>query len=82
MAPAKFDSARFHKDQYDQNEPLHLARFQRIVEEFVPLLRANDLTYPDNQRLLDDFCTFIDDPEVWHLAQMLTPEFRLAKEDQ
>ena len=30
-----------------------------------------------NRQLVNEFCRFIDDKEVWHLAQMVIPEFRL-----
>ncbi len=46
------------------------------------LLRDDVLTLPNDQKLLDEFCNFVNDSEVWHLAQTVTPEFRLAKEDQ
>lgn len=82
MAQDKFDAARFDGGQYDRNEPLHFARFQRTVEEFMVLLRNNDLTYPKDRGLLDVFCKFVDNAEVWHLAQTVAPEFRSAKEDQ
>lgn len=82
MAQDKFDAAQFDGGQYDRNEPLDLARFQRTVERFMVLLRSNDLTCPNDQGLLDEFCKFVDNSEVWHLAQTVTPEFRLAKEEQ
>ncbi len=58
MAQEKFDAARFGS-QYDRNEPLDLARFQRTVEEFMVLLRSNELRFPNDQGLLDEFCKFI-----------------------
>ena len=82
MAQDKFDPAKFDKSQYDRNKPLDLARFQHTVKQFMVLLRNNDLTYPNDQELLNQFCSFVDDAEVWHLAQTVILEFRSAKEDQ
>lgn len=80
MTQDRFDRVRF--GPYNRNEPLHLARFQRTVGDFMVLLRDDVLTLPNDQKLLDEFCNFVNDSEVWHLAQTVTPEFRLAKEDQ
>lgn len=78
MTQDTFDTVRF--EPYNWNEPLYLARFQRAVEDFMVLLRNDVLTSSIDQKLLDDFCNFVNDAEVWHLAPMVTPEFRLAKE--
>ena len=78
----KFDVARLDRDGYDWDVPLHLARLQRTVEDFMTLIKNNEVMYPDDQGILDRFCVLVNDARVWPLAQMVVPEFRSAKEDQ
>ena len=82
MAEDKFDVTRLERDRYDWDVPLHHARVQRAVEDFMILVKNNEVICPDDQGMLDQFCAFVDDPKVWPLAQMVEPVFRLAKEDR
>ena len=82
MSPKMFDSARFCPSGYDLNNPLDCAKFQHTVEEFMGSVRDNTFRYPTDQKLLDEFCGFVNNKEVWCLAQTMVPEFRLAREDQ
>ena len=82
MAEDKFDVMRLNLNRYDWDVPLHLARLQRIVEDFMTLVQANEVIYPDDKGILDQFCTLVNNPKVWPLAQIVVPEFRSAKEDR
>ena len=79
-----FDSTRLQKGGYDLNNPLDSVKFQRTVEVFMALVRSNKLQHSESAHkvLVDQFCDFVDNEEVWCLAQSMIPEFRLAKEDQ
>ena len=82
-----FDLTRLDPDEYDWEVPLHLARVQRTVEDFITCMQTIEVQTieaicPDDQATLDEFCAFVDDPKVWPLAQMVVPEFRSAKEDR
>lgn len=73
-----FNRQKLDKARYDINNPLDAARFQHNVMEFMSLIRNSDRSNDINQQLVDEFCEFVDDKEVWHLAQMVVPEFRLS----
>ncbi len=75
-------SERLIKANYDFNNPLDAARFQRTVFEFMKLVNANSLGDPKGAELMDQYCKFVDDKEVWHLAQTMVPEFRSSREEQ
>ena len=70
------------KSNYDLNNPLDTARFQQVVSEFMKLVRADSLGDPNGEELIDKFCKLVDDKQVWHLAQMVVPEFRSGREEQ
>ena len=88
MASMIFDHQKLDKARYDINNPLDAARFQHNVMEFMNLVRntvideLSDRSNNENRQLVDEFCGFIDDKEVWHLAQMVVPEFRLSLVEQ
>lgn len=84
MAQITFDYRKLDKTGYDINNPLDAARFQYNVMEFMDLVRhtvINKLS-DTNRQLVEKFCKFVDDKEVWHLAQMVVPEFRLSLMEQ
>ena len=89
MAQMIFDHQKLDKARYDINNPLDAARFQHNVMEFMDLVRNTDVVgeLSDrnnniNRQLVDGFCGFVDDKEVWHLAQMVIPEFRSSLMEQ
>lgn len=88
MAPIIFDYQKLDKAKYDVHNPLDAARFQQNVMEFMDLVREttvgdfNDKSNNENRRLVDEFCRFVNDKEVWHLAQMVIPEFRSSLVEQ
>ena len=73
---------RLRKRQYDLNNPLHAARFQRIVLDFMKLVRAIAARSRVTEDNLNRFCTFVESEPVWHLAQTVIPEFRSALVEQ
>ena len=77
-----FDMERLRKQAYDLNNPLHSARFQCTVINFMEIVKSpatsSRLTHDDMNR----FCDFVDDQPVWHLAQTVVPEFRYALVEQ
>ncbi len=75
-------SERLIKANYDLNNPLDAARFQQTVFEFMKLVKGNSLGDPNGAELMDQFCKFVDDKQVWHLAQTVVPEFRSSREEQ
>ena len=81
MASQAF-SERLVKANYDFNNPLEAARFQKTVFEFMKLVKDDSLGDPNGEELMDKFCKLVNDREVWHLAQMVVPEFRSSREEQ
>ena len=81
MASQDF-SERLMKSGYNLDDPLEAARFQKTVLEFMKNVRDDSLGGPSGKELMDKFCKLVDDREVWHLAQMVVPEFRSAREEQ
>ena len=77
-----FDMERLRKQEYDLNNPLDAAKFQRTVLDFMEIVRATAARSPGMEDDLNRFCTFVDDRAVWHLAQTVTPEFRSALVEQ
>ena len=75
-ATQQFD---FDKGSYGLRRPLwpqDAARFQIIVVDFMDLVRQKDgLKDPDDRPLVDRFCKFIDDMDMWHLVEPMVPEF-------
>ena len=83
MAQIVFDHQKLNKARYDVHNPLDAACFQRTVMEFMDLIRNTVVGGNNNNRhLVDEFCRFVDDKEVWHLAQMVIPEFRSSLVEQ
>ena len=87
MAQMIFNLQKLDKTRYDINNPLDAARFQQNVIEFMDLVRSaniSELSKSNNEsrKLVDKFCKFVDDKDVWHLAQMVIPEFRSSLEEQ
>ena len=83
MAQIIFDDQKLNKARYDVHNPLDAARFQRNVMEFIDLIRntvvggkLSDESNNNNRHLVNEFCRFVDDKKVWHLAQMVIPKFR------
>ena len=70
------------KSNYDLNNPLDTAQFQQTVYKFMEPVRADSLGNPNGEELMDKFCKLVDDKQVWHLAQMVVPEFRSGREEQ
>ena len=66
----------------DLQEPLDAARFQNVVFKFMEDVRSNVWSTEEGEVLMNDFCDYVKYEEVWHLAQMIVPEFRLALEEQ
>ena len=82
MATQTFARERLDQKSYDLNNPLEAARFQQTVLDFMELARVDESTVPNADGILTEFCEFVDDPEVWHLAQTVVPEFRSSAEAQ
>lgn len=77
-----FDMGRLRKREYDLNNPLHAARFQRTVLDFMEIVKATAARSRVTKDDLDRFCTFVDSEPCWHLAQTVVPEFRSALVEQ
>ena len=81
MAGSEFDKPRLDLTKYVFKNPLEAAKFQRTVEDFMGLLESSPSDRLIDQKLLDEFCSFVDGEQVWHLAQMVVPEFRPEREE-
>ena len=64
------------RKNYDLFNPLKVARFQRTSLDFIKAVRDNVFQGAERVKLMNDFCTFVSSKHVWHLAQMVVPEFR------
>lgn len=63
----------------DLTNPLHGARFQQTVYQFMGSVRRND--DPMITALLEQFCDIISQDKAWHIAQIVVPEFRESLSD-
>ena len=88
MAPEKliFDNSKF-QCEYDLNDPQKTSLLQHTIMEFMDEVRKTTSgTSPSidksNRALVNEFCEFVDDKEVWHLAQAVIPEFRFSLVEQ
>ena len=88
MAQMTFDHQKLIQARCDVHNPLDAARFQHTVMEFMDLVRntvigeLSDGSKNEVRQLVDEFCRFVNDKEVWHLAQMVIPEFRSSLVEQ
>lgn len=53
--------------------PEDAAQCQRMIEEFMALVEHNALTGPEGAQIMQQFCTFVQMDDVWHLADMVVP---------
>lgn len=72
MAASTYDLVR---GNYVLSNPLEAARFQRTALDFMEAVRSNAFQDKGGVQLMDNFCTFVSSPHVWHLAQNVVPEF-------
>ena len=66
------------RKNYDLSNPLKAARFQRTSLDFIKAVRDNAFQGAKRVKLMNNFCTFVSSKHVWHLTQMIMPEFRSA----
>ena len=78
MSGLTFDTTRLHGD-YDFNNTQDLCLIQSTISDFIMLVREGDLIVNRDEGLADDFCSFVDREEIWHLAEMVVPEFRTGE---
>ncbi|KAL9035863.1 MAG: hypothetical protein Q9180_004623, partial [Flavoplaca navasiana] len=80
MTLITFDSARLHLDYYAHlDKAVGLARVRSTIEEYVELARGDMLDGPE---ILDKFCHFVRNDDVWLAAQDMVPEFRRLRDEQ
>ena len=82
-----YDRNNFNCETYDLNDPIQVGRFQNNVKSFMDLVRAtfhgsNTEIDAANSQMVEEFCKFVDDKEVWNLASMVVPEFRTSLSEQ
>lgn len=78
MSASTFDATRFH-EACDPNSATDLCRVQMTIFDFVTLVKAGALIMGRDEELAEDFCRFVDHKEIWHLAEMMVPEFRTGE---
>lgn len=61
------------------NKAIDVARFQSTVMKAMVRIRSQEFSVPKDNVGLDSFCSHVNEPNAWHLAQTVTPEFRDAK---
>lgn len=70
------------KEFNNLNNPLHAAIYQDTVIEFMQFVRDNEFKGTTGQALMRDFLAYVNNEKVWHLAEMVVPEFRETLEEQ
>lgn len=63
-------------------EPADAARCQESIRQFMTLIEDNTIQLRRDMQLLKDFCNLVDHDDVWHLAAMVIPQFRLSKAEK
>jgi hypothetical protein len=72
---AAFDPARLQPSKYNLNDPIDAAKFQRMVSDFMDLVREDD-SEVSGRKELAAFRDMVMDEQGWHLAVMVVPEFQ------
>lgn len=62
--------------------PQDVVRCQQTIMEFMDLVENNALQDAKGTRLMTDFCGLVNNEDVWHLAKMVVPQFRLSRLEQ
>lgn len=78
MSASTFDATRF-EGNYDFNNAQDLCRIQIAISDFMTLVREGAFIVGRDEGLAESFCRFVDREEVWHLAEMVVPEFRTGE---
>ena len=79
---AKFRERFSLKKFNNLNDPLDAGRYQHTVFEFMEHVRLNAFRGSKGEELMRDFCTYVNHEKVWHLAEMVVPEFRVTLTEQ
>ncbi|KAL8958250.1 MAG: hypothetical protein Q9193_004657 [Seirophora villosa] len=66
------------KDRNNVNSAVDIARFIGTVREFVELVRQDSFKGREGERLMEDFCDFVNDPNVWTHAEKVVCAFRMT----
>lgn len=59
--------------------PIDSERCQKTVEDFMALVERNALESQEGLNLMTEFCEFVNHPDVWPLATLVIPQFRLSR---
>ncbi|KAL8664749.1 MAG: hypothetical protein Q9202_002751 [Teloschistes flavicans] len=66
--------------------PVDSERCQKTVEDFMALVERNAVESQEGLNLMKEFCELVNHQDVWPLATLVVPQFRLSrvenKEDQ
>ena len=62
--------------------PEDAAQCQRMIEEFMTLVEQNALIGSQGAQIMKQFCTFVQTEDVWHLADMVVPQFRQSRSEK
>ncbi|KAL8840115.1 MAG: hypothetical protein Q9170_001463 [Blastenia crenularia] len=79
---AKFRREFRAEDRNNVNDAADIARFVGTVREFVDLVRQNSFTGKDGESLMEEFCCFVNDPNVWTHAEKVAREFRMTWQEK
>lgn len=61
---------------------LDAAQCQRTILDFMALVRDDAFDSLGGGQLVKDFCGLVNHKDVWHLAEMVVPEFRMSKAEK
>lgn len=70
------------KNGNNVNSAVDIARFIGTVREFVELVRQDSFQGREGEGLMEDFCDFVNDPNVWTHAEKVVSAFRMTWQEK
>jgi len=64
------------------NNAIHLSGYQKTVIKFMDFVRKNAFRGSEGEELMQRFCIYVNHEKVWHLAEMVVPEFQESWSEQ
>ncbi|KAL8707766.1 MAG: hypothetical protein Q9225_007711 [Loekoesia sp. 1 TL-2023] len=79
MSQLKSSFDTFDVGRYSFSDPQQAGQCQKTIEDFMVLVEDNALQSSEGAQSMEEFCKFIEHPNVWHLAEMVVPQLRQSR---
>lgn len=65
-------------DAYDFGSVSDVGRYQTVIRSFIALVEQDSLLGDEGKQFMDEFCRLMCYREVWFIAEMVIPQFRMS----